>query len=67
MQKWKRDIPEQFTAQELLAYRDFHQVPSLFYWAREARNSNAEIDYVIPYIPFKLKLIGNQLVSRLFI
>jgi len=41
-------VAEQFTAQELLAYRDFHQGPSLFYWAREARNSNAEIDYVIP-------------------
>ena len=48
MQKWKRYIAEQFTDQELLAYRDFHQVPSLFYWAREARNSNAEIDYIIP-------------------
>ncbi|MBA7533338.1 hypothetical protein ES705_25576 [subsurface metagenome] len=24
------------------------QVPSLYYWAREARNSNAEIDYIIP-------------------
>jgi predicted AAA+ superfamily ATPase len=41
-------IAEQFTAQELLAYRDFHQIPSLYYWAREARNSNAEIDYIIP-------------------
>ena len=41
-------VAEQFTAQELLAYRDFHLVPSLFYWAREARNSNAEIDYIIP-------------------
>ena len=41
-------IAEQFTAQELLAYRDYYQVPSLYYWAREARNSNAEIDYIIP-------------------
>ena len=41
-------IAEQFTAQELLAYQNFHQVPSLFYWAREARNSNAEIDYITP-------------------
>ena len=67
MQKWKRDIAEQFTFQELLAYQDFHKDPSLFYWAREARNSNAEIDYVIPYIPFKLKLTGNQSVNILFI
>ncbi len=41
-------VAEQFTAQELLAYRDHLQAPSLFYWAREARNSSAEIDYVIP-------------------
>jgi len=41
-------IAEQFTAQELLAYHDYYLVPSLYYWAREARNSNAEIDYIIP-------------------
>jgi hypothetical protein len=41
-------VAEQFTAQELLAYRDHLQAPSLFYWAREARNSSAEIDYIIP-------------------
>jgi hypothetical protein len=41
-------VAEQYTAQELLAYRDHFQAPSLFYWAREARNSSAEIDYVIP-------------------
>jgi len=41
-------VAEQYTAQELLAYRDYLQAPSLFYWAREARNSSAEIDYVIP-------------------
>ncbi len=41
-------IAEQFTAQELLAYRDYYQIPALHYWAREARNSSAEIDYIIP-------------------
>ena len=40
-------IAEQFTAQELIAYRDFYQSTSLYYWAREARSSNAEIDYII--------------------
>ena len=44
----KGAVAEQFTAQELLAYRDHLQAPSLFYWAREARNSSAEIDYIIP-------------------
>ncbi len=41
-------VAEQFTAQELLAHQDHLQAPSLFYWAREARNSSAEIDYIIP-------------------
>ena len=33
---------------ELLQNSLQHRNPSLFYWAREARNSSAEIDYVIP-------------------
>lgn len=41
-------VAEQFTAQELLAYRDAHLTPSLFYWAREARSSNAELDFIVP-------------------
>ena len=41
-------VAEQYVAQELLAYRDNTLAPSLFYWAREARNSNAEIDYLVP-------------------
>lgn len=52
-------VAEQFTAQELLAYLDPYHMPSLYYWAREARNSNAEIDYVIPYksivLPIEVK------------
>ncbi|MBL7112123.1 MAG: ATP-binding protein [Bacteroidales bacterium] len=42
-------LAEQFTAQELLAYNDPYRMPSLYYWAREARNSSAEIDYAIPW------------------
>ncbi len=52
-------LAEQFTAQELLAYQDIYQAPSLFYWAREARNSSAEVDYLIPYrshvLPIEVK------------
>jgi len=40
-------VAEQFVGQELLAYQDSFQKGSLYYWAREARNSNAEIDYLI--------------------
>ena len=38
---------EQFVGHELLAYQDIYQEPILYYWAREARNSNAEIDYLV--------------------
>ncbi|MDD2716045.1 MAG: AAA family ATPase [Candidatus Wallbacteria bacterium] len=35
-------LAEQFVAQELMAWHG----PDLFYWSREAKNSNAEIDYL---------------------
>jgi hypothetical protein len=41
-------VAEQFVAQELLAYQDPMKEAALHYWAREARNSNAEVDYLIP-------------------
>ena len=41
-------VAEQIVGQELLAHRDPFQSPSLYYWAREARNSSAEVDYLIP-------------------
>ena len=41
-------IAEQFVAQELLNYQDCYIQPSLYYWVREAKSSNAEVDYVIP-------------------
>ena len=52
-------IAEQFAAQELLSYQDCHIQPSLYYWVREAKNSSAEVDYVIPCcskaIPIEVK------------
>jgi predicted AAA+ superfamily ATPase len=41
------DIAEQAVAQELLTLQDVFSQRSLFYWAREARSSNAEVDFVI--------------------
>jgi hypothetical protein len=41
-------VAEQFVAQELLNYQDCYTQPSLYYWVREAKNSSAEVDYVIP-------------------
>ncbi|MCP4294659.1 MAG: ATP-binding protein [Proteobacteria bacterium] len=40
-------VAEQFVGQELVAYQNPYSKPSLYYWAREAKNSNAEIDYLI--------------------
>lgn len=41
------EIVEQFVAQEILAYADFHKQAKLYYWHREAKNSNAEIDFIV--------------------
>ena len=47
-------VAEQFVAQELLAYRDECDEPTLYYWAREERSSNAEVDYLIPCLSYAL-------------
>ncbi len=44
---FKGAVAEQFVGQELLAYQNPYTRPLLYYWAREAKNSNAELDYVI--------------------
>jgi len=44
-------VAEQFVGQELLAYQNPYTRPSLFYWAREAKNSNAELDCLIEEHP----------------
>lgn len=38
---------EQFVGQELLAYSDHKDVGHLYFWAREQKNSSAEVDFVI--------------------
>jgi uncharacterized protein len=40
---YRGKLAEQFVAQELLAWHS----PELFYWARQARSSNAEVDYLL--------------------
>jgi len=39
---YRGKLAEQFVGQEFLAWHG----PELFYWAREARSSNAEVDYL---------------------
>ena len=40
---YRGKLAEQFVAQELLAWHS----SELFYWARDARGSNAEVDYLV--------------------
>jgi len=52
-------VAEQFVGQELLAYHDPFEESSLYYWGREARSSNAEVDYLTSYwnyaVPLEVK------------
>lgn len=41
------EIAEQFVCQELLAAQSYYQAPQLQYWAREQKQSLAEVDFVI--------------------
>ena len=40
-------IAEQFVAQELIAYTSTKTKAKLYYWHRETKNSNAEVDFVV--------------------
>ncbi|MEZ5040508.1 MAG: AAA family ATPase [Saprospiraceae bacterium] len=44
----KGAIAEQFWGLEYLKYSNPWSPPGLYYWHREARSANAEVDYVIP-------------------
>ena len=39
-------LAEQYIAQELLTIHQAYLSPELFYWSREEKNSNAEIDFI---------------------
>lgn len=52
-------LVESFVGQELLAYSDPRRKAQLYYWKRDARGSEAEVDYLIQYerniIPVEVK------------
>lgn len=52
-------LAEQFTALELVKNASPLDDAQLFYWHREARNSNAEVDYVVQFrnqiLPIEVK------------
>lgn len=55
----KGALVEAFVGQEMLVYADAHRKQQLYYWQREAKSSNAEIDYLIQkeqrIIPIEVK------------
>lgn len=52
-------LAEQFAGQELLSSGPGFEEPALYYWLREEKNSNAEIDYLITHgakvMPLEIK------------
>ena len=44
---FKGAVAEQFVGQELLALSNYYTEGKLYYWTRDAKNSNAEIDYLM--------------------
>lgn len=69
----KGALAEIFVGCELIAGSPSHSRPQLFYWHREARSSNAEVDYVIQrnneIIPLEVKagLKGPMKSMRIFL
>ena len=44
---FKGGVAEQFAGQELIAYQSCYSKAELYYWGRDARNSSAEVDYIL--------------------
>ena len=67
----KGNLSEQFVGLELIKSESCYQNPSLYYWHREARNSNAEVDYVIPIsqeiVPVEVKAGTKGSMQSLFL
>jgi len=68
---FKGAVAEQFAGQELIALQSPYTKARLFYWGRQAKNSSAEIDYLIEkdgqVIPIEIKSGSNgRMKSLLF-
>lgn len=62
-------IAEQFVAQEYIAYTATTEPANLFYWHREARTSNAEVDFIFvkksTIIPVEVKASAHGALKSL--
>lgn len=67
----KGNLAEQFVGLELIKSESCYQSPSLYYWHREAKNSNAEVDYVISIsqniVPIEVKAGTKGSMQSLFL
>ena len=69
---FKGAVTEQFVGQEFLSYQNPYTKYKLYYWGREAKNSNAELDYLIQkdsqIIPIEVKSgsIGRMKSLQMF-
>jgi predicted AAA+ superfamily ATPase len=67
----KGNVAEQFVGLEFIKSASCYQNPALYYWHREARNSNAEVDYVITnsqdIIPVEVKAGTKGAMQSLFL
>ena len=67
----KGNVAEQFVGLELIKSESCYQNPSLYYWHREAKSSNAEVDYVIPIsqeiVPVEVKAGTKGSMQSLFL
>lgn len=67
----KGNVAEQFVGLEILKASSCWQNPELYYWHREAKNSNAEVDYVIPIaktiVPVEVKAGTKGAMQSLYL
>ncbi len=67
----KGNLAEQFVGLELIKSESCYQFPSLYYWHREAKSSNAEVDYVIrisqKIVPVEVKSGKKGSMQSLFL
>lgn len=67
----KGALIESFIGQELLAYADPTRKQQLFYWRRDSRGSEAEVDYVVQMnnsiVPVEVKAGANKRIKSTYL
>ena len=67
----KGNIAEQFLGLEILKHASCYDQAALYYWHREARNSNAEVDYVVQLgqaiVPLEVKSGTKGSMNSMFL